>query len=61
MKEKEERKSFCFVTFEREEVMKEVLKNNKQELTNITVFKKTGLESSEMSHVSGTNAGRTKS
>ena len=34
-KEKDERKNFCFVTFEREEIMKEALKQSKQTISEV--------------------------
>jgi len=36
-KEKDERKNFCFVTFEREEIMKEALKQSKQTISEVEV------------------------
>ena len=42
IKVKEERKNFCFVTFEREETMKEAIKTRKQTISQVDLGAKEG-------------------
>lgn len=52
-KEKDQRKNFCFVTFEREEAMKEALKQSKQTISEVEVSVKKATPRPKGGHFGG--------